>query len=185
MPGPIDPDHNEQESRPGTTCFSNFLVSFDISSSLVVTSCNIFLLGKNPASLFRVKYSHVMASLSIDSAPLCPSSVVPGFTQATRSTYEIVARFCSVLVVINHVNDQYLMASLSSGRDITNVEINLRVRQRVALGSVWVPVTDLSVWCTDLVFSLGTDGNVSEAAIKWMVQLGGLGSCDISFFDVI
>ncbi|PKI38162.1 hypothetical protein CRG98_041415 [Punica granatum] len=144
----IDSDRIEQVSRPGNICFCKFLVwlivsfpslafivflvipatmppqfdigessamSFHISSSLVVTSWNISLLGRNPASLFRVKYSHVTVSLSIDSAPLCPSSVVPGFTQATRRT----------------------------------------------------------------------DDNVSEAAHKWMVQLGGLESCDISFFDVI
>ncbi|OWM67603.1 hypothetical protein CDL15_Pgr024688 [Punica granatum] len=162
-------------------------MSFDISSSssLVVTSWNISLFGRNPASLFQVKYSHVTASLSIDSAPLCPSSGVPGFTQATRSTYEIVARFHSVLAVINDVNGRYLVAALSSGRDITNVEVNLRARRRVALGPVWVPVTDLSVWCTDLVFSAGTDDNFSEAAHKWMVQLGGLEYCDISFLDVI
>ncbi|OWM67604.1 hypothetical protein CDL15_Pgr024689 [Punica granatum] len=218
MSGPINPDHNKQESRPGTICVCKFLVwatvffpflavivflmipatmpprfdigvssalSFDISSSLVVTSWNISLFGRNPASLFRVKYSHVTASLSIDSAPLCPSSVVPGFTQATRSTYEIVAHFRSVLAVMNDVNGRYLVAALSSGRDITNVEVNVMARRRAALGPVWVPVTDLSVWCADLVFSAGTDDNVSKAAHKWMLQLGGLGACDISFLDVI
>ncbi|PKI37042.1 hypothetical protein CRG98_042575 [Punica granatum] len=159
MSGPINPDHNKQESRPGTICVCKFLVwatvffpflavivflmipatmpprfdigvssalSFDISSSLVVTSWNISLFGRNPASLFRV-----------------------------------------------------------NGRDITNVEVNVMARRRAALGPVWVPVTDLSVWCADLVFSAGTDDNVSKAAHKWMLQLGGLGACDISFLDVI
>ncbi|PKI31200.1 hypothetical protein CRG98_048407 [Punica granatum] len=177
MSDPINPDHNEQESRPGTICFCKFLVWVIVSfpSHAVIVFLVIpatmpprFDIGVSSAMSFDISSSHVVTSWN-----------------ATRSTYEIVAHFRSVLAVINDVNGQYLMAALSSGRDVTNVEVNLWARRRVALGSVWVPVIDLAVWCTDLVFSAGTDDNISEASHKWMVQLRGPGSCDISFLDFI
>ncbi|KAK3436277.1 hypothetical protein EUGRSUZ_C00894 [Eucalyptus grandis] len=151
------------------------LSSFNVSDSHVTAEWALVFSIENPSKLIPVKYSHMKATIVVDSIPLAHAKISP-FTQKAASHTNVRAHFHSDLPRANEFSVKSLVSGLERGE--VRVDVVLSSGRRLSLGACWVPVFDVSVTCNDLIFTAESDGG-------GLTLLVGSNYCILGFFGYI
>ncbi|KAF8034106.1 hypothetical protein BT93_C0402 [Corymbia citriodora subsp. variegata] len=151
------------------------LSSFNVTDSRIATEWTLVFSIENPSKLIPVKYSHMKATIVLDSAPLARAKI-SSFVQKAASHINVQAYFHSDLPRANELSVKSLASGLKRGEVM--VDVVLSSGRRLNFGACWVPVFDVSVTCNGLIFTAESDGG-------GLTLLVGSSYCAIGFFGYI
>ncbi|KAF8034107.1 hypothetical protein BT93_C0403 [Corymbia citriodora subsp. variegata] len=151
------------------------LSSFNVSEAGVTSEWILIFSIENPSKLIPVKYSHMKATIVMDSAPLAHAKISSFIQKAGRHT-NVPAHFHSALPRANDFSFKSLVSGLE--RREVRVDAVLSSGRRLGLGMWWVPIFDVSVTCNDLIFTAESDGG-------GLTLLGGSSYCVLGFFGYV
>ncbi|KAL3744845.1 hypothetical protein ACJRO7_014020 [Eucalyptus globulus] len=151
------------------------LSSFNVSDSHVATEWTLVFSIENPSKLIPVKYSHMKATIVLDSAPLAHAKF-SSFIQKAASLMDVRAHFHSALPRANELSIKSLVSGLERGEVM--VDVILSSGRRLGFGAWWVSVFDVSVTCNDLIFTAESDGG-------GLTLLVGSSYCVLGFFGYV
>ncbi|KAF7847726.1 hypothetical protein BT93_L2688 [Corymbia citriodora subsp. variegata] len=151
------------------------LSSFNVSDSHVTTEWTLVFSIENPSKLIPVKYSHMKATIVLDSAPLAHANF-SSFIQKAATHTSVRAHFHSALARANEISIKSLVSGLERGE--VRVDAVLSSGRRLGLGAWWVPIFDVSVTCNDLMFT-------AESNVGGMTLLVGSSYCVLGFFSYV
>ncbi|KAF8034075.1 hypothetical protein BT93_C0376 [Corymbia citriodora subsp. variegata] len=151
------------------------LSSYNISDSRVTTEWTLVFCIENPSKLIPVKYSHMKATIVLDSAPLAHAKF-SSFIQKAASHVNVRAHFHSALPRAKELSIKSLVSGLEHGE--VRVDVVLSSSRRLGLVAWWVPIFDVSVTCNDVMFTAESNGG-------GLTLLVGSSYCVLGFFGYV